>query len=105
MTTDTIRAALDTAGRYLCFGQNGIDCDTCLTADQCRKPGDWNTEVAATVAAFLNAPRPTAETIRLHLGEVSPQGMRDIYAYHRWLAAYVERLSKEEPSTKAKNNE
>ena len=52
MTADTIRAALDAAGRQLCFGQNGLDCDTCLTADQCRKPGDWNIEAAATVAAF-----------------------------------------------------
>jgi hypothetical protein len=53
--TDPIRAALDKAGRALCFGQNGIDCDTCMTADQCRKPGHWNTEAANTIAAFLRA--------------------------------------------------
>lgn len=53
--SDPIREALDAAGRALCFGQNGLDCDTCLTADQCRKPGHWNTEAANTVAAFLRA--------------------------------------------------
>jgi hypothetical protein len=53
--TDPIRAALDAASRALCFGQNGIDCDTCMTADQCRKPGHWNTEAANTIAAFLRA--------------------------------------------------
>jgi hypothetical protein len=29
---------------------------------------------------------PSEQEIRLHLGEVSAQGMRDIRAYHRWLA-------------------
>ena len=53
MSAPTIRAALEAAGRALCFGQNGLDCDTCLTADQCRKPGSWNVEAANTVAAFL----------------------------------------------------
>lgn len=91
MTNPDIRAALEAAGRALCFGQDGIDCDICLTADQCLKPSDWNVDAAATIAAFLSAPPPSADTIRLHLGEVSPQGMRDIYAYHRWLAAAVKR--------------
>lgn len=58
--TDTIRAALDAAGRALCYGQNGLDCGMCLTADQCRKPGDWNTEAANTIAAFLRQMDPIA---------------------------------------------
>jgi hypothetical protein len=66
--TDPIRAALDAAGRALCFGQNGIDCDTCMTADQCRKPGHWNTEAANTIAAFLRALSPDV-TFQFRSGE------------------------------------
>jgi hypothetical protein len=76
--TATIRAALDAAGRSLCFGPHGMHCDTCLTADQCRKPGDWNTEAANTIAAFLRA-LPSAGPM--------PNG--------KWLAAAVEAAAKE----------
>jgi hypothetical protein len=74
--TDTIRAALEAAGRALCFGQNGLDCDTCLAADQCRKPGSWNVEAANTIAAFLRA---------------LPDGTDNAH----WYAAAVEAAAKE----------
>jgi hypothetical protein len=75
------RAGLDAAGRELERVSNGHAS---------------HAEAAAAVAAFLNAPPPTASTIRLYLGEVSSQSMRDIYAYHRWLAATLHDMAKGE---------
>jgi hypothetical protein len=89
MTDQTIRAALEAAGeaalaawRYDGHCPGSFLC----TSPPCRCS---RVAAAAAVAAFLNAPPPPAQTIRLYFGEVSPQGMRDIYAYHRWLAAVV----------------
>jgi hypothetical protein len=83
--TDTIRAALEAAGRALCFGQNGLDCDTCLTADQCRKPGSWNVEAANTIAAFHTrmAEQHESQAAWFEAGR------------HRALAAAVEAAAKE----------
>jgi hypothetical protein len=75
-----VRAALEAAGRALCFGQNGIDCDTCLTADQCRKPGHWNVEAAATVAAFLRAITTDAEPGRIHAPGIGWMRVQDLAA-------------------------
>jgi hypothetical protein len=91
MTDPTIRAALEAAGEAarVAMAQDG----TCpslggfvCTSPPCRCARDAS---VAAVAAFLNAQPPPAQTIRLYFGEVSQQGMRDIYAYHRWLAAVV----------------
>jgi hypothetical protein len=62
---------------------------SCMEESACGLPCSQCTTDAATAAisAFLNSPPPSQSQIRLHLGEVSAQGMRDIYAYHRWLAA------------------
>jgi hypothetical protein len=87
MTDPTILAALDAACRAECMARARVnECQDEPCAEICR----WCRKGAtAAVAAFLNAPPPPAQTIRLYFGEVSPQGMRDIYAYHRWLAAVV----------------
>jgi hypothetical protein len=87
MADQSIRAALEAAAKRLCI------CDgECFETRHGMMHGPCERRMgktAAAVAAFLNAPPPPAQTIRLYFGEVSPQGMRDIYAYHRWLAAVV----------------
>jgi hypothetical protein len=62
---------------------------SCMEDSACGLPCWQCTLDAATAAisAFLNSPPPSKSQLRLHLGEVSAQGMRDISAYHRWLAA------------------
>ena len=62
---------------------------SCMEECACGLPCSKCTSDAATAAisAFLNSPPPSQSQIRLHLGEINAQGMRDIYAYHRWLAA------------------
>ncbi len=80
MSDDAIKRALEVAAQGL---------------EGSAAAGQWLAEpeelAAAAIAAFLDAPPPAAATIRLYMGEVSAQGMRDIYAYHRWLAAAVRR--------------
>jgi integrase len=91
--SDTIRAALEKAAKRLCI------CDgECFETRHGMMHGPCERrmgEAGDAITTFLNAPPPPAQTIRLYLGEVSPQGMRDIYAYHRWLAAAVEAAAKE----------
>ena len=81
MTDSAIKKALEVAAREICPMQG---CTGYVAV--C---GDCNPQAAVAVAAFLNAPPPTVETIKLNLGEVSAQGRRDIYAYPTWLAAMV----------------
>jgi hypothetical protein len=98
MTNDTIRTALREAQTALCNRLTSGDCEcrNNATSCACERRNCQPHDAAATVAAFLNAPPPSAQTIRLYLGEVSPQGMRDIYAYHRWLAAAVQEAARHE---------
>ena len=99
MTNPDIRAALEAAALAICDMQNRR---RFISRCECKEKGKtpWGgkapcagliEDATAAIAAFLSAPPPSADTIRLHLGEVSPQGMRDIHAYHRWLAAAIER--------------
>ncbi len=86
MSDATIKRALEVAAIAHCKARLGKGYNPCSAAcDWCRDNS------AAAIAAFLEAPPPAAATIRLYMGEVSAQGMRDIYAYHRWLAAAVRR--------------
>lgn len=93
MQSDPIKAALEVAGEAV--RQNLIKPPCCMEGTGCELPPCHCSSVAAAAAitAFLNAPPPSAATIRLYMGEVSPQSMRDIYAYHRWLAAAVRRAA------------
>ncbi len=93
MSDEAIKRALEVAARELCFGPDGEDCDKCMVPATCKQPTLRVRDAAAAIAAFLDAPPPAAATIRLYMGEVSAQGMRDIYAYHRWLAAAVRRAA------------
>ena len=77
--SDPIKAALDAATRKGCV------CDCVQVQPGCRA------QMAQEITVFLRDGMPSAQDIRLALGEVSAQGMRDIHAYHRWLTAMVER--------------
>lgn len=88
MSNDPIKAALAEAKMPIAAG-NCRDPETCT--EDTGAPCYCESRAAEIVAAFLNAQPPTAATIRLYLGEVSAQGMRDIYAYHRWLAAMAKK--------------
>jgi hypothetical protein len=95
MTDPTIRAALEKTQRAV---SAALAASPCIYAGGGCEHRPCRCEGAATangITTFLNAPPPPAQTIRLYLGEVSPQGLRDIYAYHRWLAAAVEQAAKE----------
>jgi hypothetical protein len=88
---EPVREAVGAGVRAFCRSLDG----GALGTVDCGRPCQLCREGApAAIVAFLNAPPPTAQQIRLHLGEVSAQGMRDIFAYHRWLAAAVERAAK-----------
>ena len=96
MTNPDIRAALEAAALAICDTQGRRRFGSCAGPCECKQKGKAPCagpieDATAASVAFLSAPPPSADTIRLHLGEVSPQGMRDIYAYHRWLAAAIER--------------
>lgn len=82
MIETAINAAMELAVMAGCKS-SGMCCGNGICEDAGRCLSGRNDEYAAAIEAFLNAPPPTTETIKLHLGEVSAQGMRGICAYHR----------------------
>ncbi len=54
--SDPIKAALDAAAKWLCFGHDGQECDMCAAPEHCYKAHvDRRKDAAFAIAAFLRA--------------------------------------------------